>query len=301
MPVNPLDRAMQEFTRQGIPEWEARQMVSALFAQFDIDKPIGEQYILYITNLLQGNLGVSIFYMNIPVTEIVAEGLSWTVYILSISLTSSFLIGLGIGIALAYYRGSIFDSIMSSISTFFHAVPNYILALFLLFYLAFGARMFPTHSAYSIWVEPGFTWEFISSVLHHSVLPLVSMIVTSFGFWALNMKGSTISVLGEDYVVAAEARGLSKRRVMFSYVGRNAILPLFTSFAISLGYIFGGATLIEQHFSYPGVGRYLLTSINRRDYVLMQGFFLIITFAVVLSNFIADILYSRLDPRVRVE
>ncbi|MDH5440688.1 MAG: ABC transporter permease, partial [Candidatus Bathyarchaeota archaeon] len=106
---------------------------------------------------------------------------------------------------------------------------------------------------------------------------------------------------GEDYVVAAEARGLSKRRVMLSYVGRNAMLPLFTSFTISLGFIFGGSTLIETYFSYPGVGWYLMFSINRRDYVLMQAFFLIITVAVVLSNLLTDILYGMLDPRIKAE
>ncbi len=301
MPVNPLQRALQEFIVQGMEEWQAKQMVAALYSQFDISKPIGEQYVLYISGLLRGDLGRSIYYLNVPVIEIIAQAIVWTVFLLSTSLTLSFLIGIGLGILMAYKRGSKFDSIMCGICTFFNAMPNYILAFFLLFYLAYGAGLFPSYGAYDIKLEPGFNWPFISSVLEHAVLPIVSMVITSFGGWALSMRGNTISVLGEDYVVAAEARGLPKRRIMLSYVGRNAILPLFTSFAISLGFIFGGSTLIETYFSYPGTGWYLVLSINRRDYTLMQGFFLIITLAVVISNFLADILYSKLDPRIKME
>ena len=202
---------------------------------------------------------------------------------------------------MAYRRGTAFDSIMTGIATVCNATPNYILALFLLFYLAFATGWFPTHGAYDIDIEPGFTLEFISNALWHATLPIMAYVITQFGGWALSMRGSTISVLGEDYVVAAEARGLPKRRIMLSYVGRNAMLPLFTAFAIRLGYIFGGSTLIETIFSYPGVGWYLYTSINRRDYVLMQAFFLIITVAVILSNLFADILYGKLDPRIKME
>lgn len=301
MPANPIDRAMQEYRRQGIPEDQARQMVASVFAMFDISKPIQEQYMLYISGLLRGDLGRSIYYLNVPVIEIVGEAVAWTVYLLSLSLTVSFLLGIGIGIAMAYFRGSAFDSIMTGVCTFCNAIPNYILALFLLFYLSFAAGWFPSRGAYDVWVRPGLTWEFISSVLHHSVLPFLAYVVTGFGGWSLAMRGSTLSVLGEDYVVAAEARGLSKRRVMLSYVGRTAILPLFTSFTIALGFIFGGSTLIETNFTYPGIGWYLLISINRRDYVLMQGFFLIITVAVVLSNFLTDALYGMLDPRIKTE
>ncbi|MFB0504164.1 MAG: ABC transporter permease [Candidatus Bathyarchaeia archaeon] len=301
MPTNPIDRALQEYLRQGIPEAEARSMVASVFAMFDISKPVTEQYVSYISGLLRGDLGRSIYYLNVPVVEIIGPAVTWTVFLLSLSLVTSFLIGILLGVAMAYLRGSPFDSIAGGICTFCNAIPNYILALFLLFYLAYGLRLFPTYGAHDIWITPGFTWEFISSVMYHSFLPFLAYVVTSFGGWGLTMRGSTVSVLGEDYVVAAEARGLSKRRVMLSYVGRNAMLPLFTSFTISLGFIFGGSTLIETYFSYPGVGWYLMFSISRRDYVLMQAFFLIITVAVVLSNLLTDILYGMLDPRIKAE
>jgi peptide/nickel transport system permease protein len=301
MPANPIDRAMQEYRRQGIPEYEARQMAAAIFAAFDISKPILDQYVSYILSLLRGDLGRSLYWLNVPIVEIMAYAIPWTVFIVSLSLVASFLVGIVLGMAMAYMRGSAFDSIMTGLCTISNAIPNYILALFLLFYLAFATGWFPAYGAYDINIQPGFTWEFISNVLHHAVLPFLAFFITSFGSWSLAMRGSTISTLGEDYVEAAEARGLPRRRIMLSYVGRNAILPLFTSFAISLGFIFGGSTLIETIFSYPGIGWYLNTSINRRDYVLMQGFFLIITLAVVLSNYVADMLYGKLDPRIKME
>ncbi|MEM2926954.1 MAG: ABC transporter permease [Candidatus Bathyarchaeia archaeon] len=301
MPANPIDRAMQEYRRQGLPEYEARQMAAAIFASFDISKPILDQYVSYILGLLRGDLGRSIHWLNVPIVEIMAYAIPWTVFIVSLSLVASFLVGIVLGMAMAYLRGSVFDSIMTGICTVCNAIPNYILALFLLFYLAFATGWFPAYGAYDINIQPGFTWEFISNVLQHAVLPFLAFFITSFGGWSLAMRGSTVSTLGEDYVEAAEARGLPRRRIMLSYVGRNAILPLFTSFAISLGFIFGGSTLIETIFSYPGIGWYLNMSINRRDYVLMQGFFLIITLAVVFSNYIADMLYGKLDPRIKME
>lgn len=301
MPTNPIDRAMQEYMRQGMPEYQARQLAASVFATFDITKPVLDQYVSYILGLLRGDLGRSIYWLNVPLVEIMGYSLPWTVFLLSLSLLVSFLVGVVTGIAMAYLRGSPLDSFATGICTFCNAIPNYILALFLLFYLAFAMNWFPTHGGYDIWVQPGFNWEFISNVLYHAALPFLAYFVTSFGGWALSMRGSTINALGEDYVEAAEARGLFRRRIMLSYVGRNAVLPLFTSFAIGLGFIFGGATLIETIFTYPGVGWYLYIAINRRDYVMMQGFFLIITLAVVLSNLIADMLYGRLDPRIKTE
>jgi peptide/nickel transport system permease protein len=148
---------------------------------------------------------------------------------------------------------------------------------------------------------PGFNWPYISSVLEHAILPISAYIITGLGGWALAMKGNAISVLGEDYVTAAKARGLSQRRIITTYVGRNALLPLITNLAISFGMMFGGSPLVENIFAYPGVGYFLNQAVGRRDFTLMQGMFLMITIAVVLANLIAEILYSVLDPRIRQE
>jgi peptide/nickel transport system permease protein len=143
------------------------------------------------------------------------------------------------------------------------------------------------------------SWEYVRSVLHHSSLPAITIVLTSMGGWLVSMRSSMIGVLSQDYVVLAEAKGLSNRRVMLSYAARNAILPSITGFAMALGFIIGGAFLTEIVFSYPGMGFSLLTAVNTRDYPLMQGIFLMITFAVLAANLLVDIVYVFLDPRVR--
>ena len=154
--------------------------------------------------------------------------------------------------------------------------------------------------AYSPGMKPGFTLAFIKDIFFHAALPILTYVLTTVGGWMLAMKSSTISTLGEDYVTVAEARGLPERRIITSYVGRNASLPLITQLAISIGFVVGGSTLIEFIFVYQGIGQLLLSSINARDYPVMQGVFLIITIAVILANFLADFVYGWLDPRIRV-
>jgi len=173
--------------------------------------------------------------------------------------------------------------------------------LILIIIFAVNLKWLPNRGPYDSSVMPGFTWPYISSVLKHAILPISAYIITGLGGWALAMKGNAISVLGEDYITAAKARGLPQRRIITTYVGRNAILPLITNLAISFGMMFGGSPLIENIFVYPGVGYFLNQAVGRRDFTLMQGMFLMITVAVVLANLIAEILYSVLDPRIRQE
>jgi len=147
-------------------------------------------------------------------------------------------------------------------------------------------------------VQPGFTSEFIGDAFFHAFLPIVTYLLTHTGIWMLTMKNSTLAALEEDYVTAARARGLSEGRITTAYVGRNAILPLFTQFTISAGFILGGALFIEFIFVYQGLGWLLYNSINQRDYPIMQGVFLLITVSVVVANLLADLVYTRLDPRI---
>src|SRR5690606_20809291 len=149
-------------------------------------------------------------------------------------------------------------------------------------------------------ITPGFTLEFIGNVLEHAALPIFIYIISTLGTWMLSMKSSTVSVLGEDYVTVAEARGLPARRISTAYVGRNAALPLFTQLMIAIGFVLGGAVVIEELLVYWGIGHFLFASITMRDYTSMQGVFLFITASVVFANLFADLLYGRLDPRVRV-
>ena len=158
---------------------------------------------------------------------------------------------------------------------------------------------FPARGAYSTSVTPGFNGAFIADVMHHAFLPVFTYFLTTVAGWVLSMKANSLSVLGEDYITYAQVRGLPKRRILVTYLSKNAILPLVTSLAVSFGLLFGGSPLIENMFFYPGVGYYLNKAIASRDYPLMQGMFLIIIVMVVASSLVAEFLYKYLNPRLR--
>jgi peptide/nickel transport system permease protein len=175
----------------------------------------------------------------------------------------------------------------------------YVVTALLLFYI-FGLKMelFPLGYTYDPNLVPGFTWEFISNVAYHAVLPMGSMILVGIATWVFNMRNAMINVLGEDYVTMAEAKGLTSFRVMYRYAGRNAILPVATAIAMAIGFSFAGSILTEVVFNYQGLGNILLKAITARDYPLIQAILLILVSAVLTANFVADLLYVWLDPRI---
>jgi peptide/nickel transport system permease protein len=183
---------------------------------------------------------------------------------------------------------------------FIGSFPYFFLAMLALFVLGFILKWFPMAHAYSDNVSPGWSWDYIGSVITHLILPAGTVILVSVGGWLIGMRSTMVSVLAEDYIVMAEAKGLPQWRIMFQYAMRNAILPNFTQFGMSIGFILGGLILTELVFSYPGLGFYLVRSVVTHDYPLMQALFLLITLAVLGANLIVDLLYVRLDPRVRV-
>ncbi|RLI25312.1 ABC transporter permease [Candidatus Bathyarchaeota archaeon] len=302
MPGNPIDIYISSLmSTQGMSYQEARQMALAMFS-IDLDAPLHLQYIQYLSNLIRGDLGVSITSTGTPVAKMIAEFLPWTLFSVSLSLFASFGIGVALGMVMAYRRGGIFDTILTGICTIMSAIPNYIVGILVIVFIGIQWNLYPLETmrgTYTSTITPGFTIEFIVDVFKHVLWPFITYVVCTFGGWALSMRANTISTLGEDYITVAKAKGLKESRITFSYVGRNAILPLFTSLTISFGFIFGGSLLIENIFVYKGIGWLLWSAINERDYPTMQGVFLIMTTAVVLSVTIADVLYGLIDPRVR--
>lgn len=263
------------------------------------DAPLFQQYLDFLANLVRGNLGVSYANFPAPVTEVIATGFKWTLLLGVSSLLITAIIGHLIGIYGAWRRGSTFDVILPPTFSFIGSFPAFFLALGLLFILGLKLRWFPISNAYSKTATPGFNWEYIQSVLLHLVLPLTASVLVNLQMWIQQMRNSTIMVLAEDYITMAEAKGLSTNRIMFNYAARNAILPTLTSFGIAIGMILGGQVLIEQVFSYPGLGFLLIRAVGARDYPLMGGLFVFITLAILVANFIVDIIYTWADPRVR--
>ena len=277
--------------------------IQALRIMFGVNtrQSLWQQYGAYVGNLLHGNLGVSIAYFPTPVAAVIAQSLPWTLVLVGVSAVLSFVAGTLLGVLAAWRRGSALDTTLAPALTFFSAVPYFWLALIVVYVLGFLLKLFPLTGAYDLTTEPGPNLPFLVSAVYHAILPALTIVVSSIAGWMLGMRNAMLSTLAEDYVLMAQAKGLSERRVMLTYAARNAILPNITGFALSLGFVVSGALLTEIIFSYPGVGFALLQAVQSEDFPLMQGIFLVITFAVLGANFLADVFYVVLDPRVRQE
>lgn len=298
MPGSPVDALEAQLEQQGgLTAQQIQQQVHAIYGILP-KGPIFPQYLRYVANVFQGNLGQSISNPGETVMHIIAGALPWTVFIVAVALIISFVIGIAVGSLMAAFQNSRFAKAMTFVVSFLSSIPNYLVAIALLYLLADTHHIFPLGGAYSTNVTPGFNIAYIGSIIIHGILPISAYVITSFGGWALAMKGTAVSVLGAEYVRAAESRGLSNRRIAQSYVGRNSMLPQVTSLALAIGFMFGGSVFIETYFTYPGIGYYLIQAVNSRDYSLMMGCFLLITVAVVISNFLVDLLYPLVDPRI---
>lgn len=296
MPGDPVQLIIAQYQGRIDPRAEASLREAFGF----VDGPLYEQYIQYWKNLLRGELGPSVLAFPVPVTEVISSALLWTLRLAGLAAIASFMIGTILGIFAAWKRGGILDSALLPVASMMGAFPYFWIALVALYVLGFQLEWFPTSHAYDVsmkvdWSSP----EFVLNVVRHALLPMMTIIVTSLGGWMLGMRNNMIGVLSQDFIVMAEAKGLSDRRVMLFYAARNAILPSLTGFAMAIGFVIGGALLTEIVFSYPGMGYMLLQAVGRRDYPTMQGIFLMITMTVLVANLIADVVYVLLDPRAR--
>ncbi len=262
--------------------------------------PILQQYFQYLSHVLRGDFGISISAYPAKVSTIIATSLMWTILLGVVTLLISFVLGTILGVVIAWRRSGFLDSILPGLTGFIGSFPYFWLAMVALFLLGFKLGWFPMAHAYSDYLSPAFSLEYAGSVIYHMILPAGTIILVSVGGWMMGMRSTMIAVLNEDYIVMAEAKGLPERTVMYQYAMRNAILPNITQFGMSIGFIVAGQLLTEMVFSYPGLGFYLVRSVTTKDYPLMQALFLMITLAVLGANFLVDILYVRLDPRVRV-
>lgn len=301
LPGNPIDIKVDELTKDGLMTYdEARAQAASLFS-IDLERPLPEQYVSFLNSVVHGNLGYSFVSQGTPVTAIVLAVLPWTLLAVGTGLLLSFTAGVFLGLFAAYNRNKPIDHVLSISASLISAVPNYFIALLIVIVLGVELRWVPVtlmRGTTSSGIPVGFTIQFIGDVAFHAILPVSVFFLATVGHWILGMKSATVSALEEDYVNAARARGLSDGRIMTAYVGRNAVLPLVTQFAITAGYAIGGSILIEQYFVYQGVGLRLQAAIFQRDYPVMQGILLIVTLAVVIANLLADVLYTRLDPRI---
>lgn len=302
LPGSPVDVYInQQIQMYGYSYEEAANQARSLFA-IDTDQPLFLQYLDYLRNLLRGDLGMSITAPGTTVASIIQSRIWWTLFSVGTALLISFAIGVVVGMIMAFRRGGKFDSTMSTFGAITGSIPDYQLALLVIVILGVNLDVIPytnMRGAISSGQPIELSFAFIADALYHAFLPITVYVFVSVGNWMLLMKSSTIAALEEDFVTAARARGIPEWRILTFYVGRNAILPLFTALTISIGFVVGGSLLVEPIFQYQGIGSRLYEAINQRDYTTLQGIFLMITASVVIMNLIADLLYSRLDPRIR--
>ena len=296
IPGDPVAVIISKQSQTGtVPPGEADQLRKLLGLS---SGSLVSQYGQYLDSLAHLRFGLSITAFPTPVLELVRQGIFWTLILVGIATLISFLLGVGLGTVIGWRRGSRLEAIVPA-TTLLTAVPYFWLALLLVYLFANKLQFFPAQGGYDVSLDVGWSGAFISSAIQHSLLPAITLIIASIGGWLLGMRNMMVATLAEDYVVAAEAKGLTPLRVMAKYAARNAVLPSVSGFAISIGFVVTGQIVMEQVFNYPGIGNLLFNAVQNQDYPLMQGVFLAISFAVLGANLLADLLYGVIDPRTK--
>ena len=298
MPGSPVDAALGKLASAGVPITNAERQ--AVEIQLGVpNASLISQYGDYLRNIATLRFGTSYSFPTQTVAQTIGTALPWTLILVGVTTIVAFAVGTLLGVYAGWRRGRLADSAVTLGSTFFGAFPPFWLGLLLLYLLAFKLGWFPIKGGYSDGSTPNWSFSFVGDAVRHSVLPAVTLAVTTLSGWVLGMRNNMINTLGEDYVTFAEANGLRDRTVAMLYAARNALLPNVTAFGLQLGAVVSGSVLVEGVFSYPGIGGLLFTSVTNHDFPLMQALFLVITLSMLVAIFIVDLLYVRLDPRVR--
>jgi len=267
------------------------------FQYYGLDKPVGEQYLSYIGELFKGNLGYSLYYKE-PVSRIILRRLPWTIFMVIAALVLSTAIGAILGSISAWYREKWPDKLLFFNLIFLSEIPAFLLGLVLLFVFAAGWGLFPLSGAITHFTNYNNWWEKPLDILHHACLPVMALTIARLGGMYLLSRNSMTTVLEKDYLRTAWAKGLPGKRVIFRHALRNALLPIVTRVFLSLGSLVGGAILVENVFAYPGLGHLMREAVRFHDYPVIQGIFLVVTVFVLMANFLADLVYGKLDPRI---
>jgi peptide/nickel transport system permease protein len=299
-PRNPIRERFAELARTGgFSPQDLETIVASYNQKFGIDKPLLEQYVDYMSGVARFDLGVSLNKFPKSVWDLIVEALPWTIGLLFVSTILSFLIGNLLGAVAAWPRSPGWLRSFATPFVLLQGVPPVILAVLLLFFVGFRLKLLPLGGAYSIGVQPNWSWSFALDMLKHQILPALSLIFGSAGGWVLSMRGMGITIQGEDYVNFAEHKGLGGFTIFKDYYMRNAMLPAVTGFALALGTVVISGIVIEGLFGLPGVGSVLNDAIRQNDFTVIYGIVLFITIAVATLMVLVEFLYPLLDPRIR--
>lgn len=297
IPGNPITSIVAQMSAGGVPSESMQRIYDSFIRDYGLDKPIVMQYFEYMKNLFMGDLGISFSLYPRKVTEIIGEAMPWSIALQVPAILIGWILGNLLGAYAAYKRGK-FDRVLFPVSLLVSAMPYYVLAILLQYVFGVYLGWFPPSGGYSMSAFPSLTLGFIADLLSHYTLPFISLVAVIIGGQAIGMREMSIYELNTDYVNYSRMLGLDDRRIA-SYIFRNAMLPQVTGLAVSLGTMVGGSIITEIVFGYPGIGTWLFNAIRTNDYPLIQGIVLVITVAVLFANFLIDILYGFLDPRIR--
>lgn len=292
----PGDPLLYFFDESTLKELTAEQK-QAVLESVGLGGTLWEQYINYLSGIFTWDLGTSIKHAQ-PVIEMIGDRLPWTLTLIAPAMLLSTILGVMIGAYSAWNRGKGRDVTLLTTMLTFQAIPGFWIGMLFIAIFAVQLGWFPTYGAMSI-IQDGTTFGFIKDVAWHLVLPIVTLSVATVGSNYLLTRSSMLESLGQDYITMAEAKGVHKKTLIFNHGLRNALLPIYTHFTMSLGTLIGGSVVVETVFSYPGIGRLLYESVIARDFPLMQGVFLMITLGVIAANIFADLTYPLIDPRAK--
>jgi peptide/nickel transport system permease protein len=272
----------------------------ALIAKFGLDRPIFEQFILYVYNLFSGELGISFVQIGRPVVEIIlGRKMINTVILMGSSMFIAFLLGIVIGVFAAWRRGSKIDISFIVVSLATYSMPVFWFGMLLLLFFSYYINIFPIAGTITPGIAHPNFFEYAKDYLHHLMAPMITLGVSFFGGYFLFMRDTILDVFTEDYMLTARAKGLSNRKILFKHAMRNALLPMVSLMGVHITFLISGATLTETVFSWDGLGRLIYDSVRNNDYPVLQGIFLFMAILVVVASIIADIVNAYLDPRIK--
>ncbi len=297
MPNDPV-AAITGKMAQGLTDASAAQRIYEKYQEeFGTNKPIIQQFFIFVKNLFHGDLGTSFSQYPRKVSDIISSSILWTIALQFPAIIVGWLLGNLLGALAAYIRKG-FDKVLLPVSLFLSNIPAFGMAVMLLVLFAVKLKIAPTSGGYNFDMIPNFSWRFVKSVISHYQLPFWSIVLVSIGGQAVGMRSMSIYELNADYVKSARFLGIKDRKIV-GYVFRNAMLPQITGLAMSIGTMVGGALVAEIIFSYPGLGSTMFSAISGGDYPLISATTLIITLMVLVISFLLDIIYGFIDPRVK--
>ncbi|MBL7201112.1 MAG: ABC transporter permease [Anaerolineae bacterium] len=294
-----VEQITQQVAMQGLSADALAEQIASRKALFGLDRPLWEQYLDYLWRIAHFDLGFSIINYPTTVNQLIAQSVWYTMGVVGTATILAFLIGTVLGALLGWQKSPKILSALIPPLMVFQATPAFVVALVLIYYLAFRAKLFPLARAWDMFIVVDWSdWKFLLNVAHHALLPALSLILVSVGGWGLGMRAMMVTVEGDDYMTFAEAKGLKGSRLFFQYALRNALLPQITSLAVRLGTIISGSTLVEVYFQYPGLGSRLNNAIGTFDYYVISGIVFFMVTGIALATFFVDMVYPFLDPRI---